>query len=388
MFGRGGEEVEVLREAGIDWEVVPGVSSAFGVPAVVGIPVTQRGMASSVTVVTGRVGDAAAPGAVDWDALARAGGTLVVLMGVTTRAAVAEALVKGGRDPETPVAVIERGTGPAERVVRTTLGRLGSVQVDAPAVIVVGAVAALGSSPAGVIGAEAGPAARPLAGRVVVATRSGLGAARLVEALERAGAEVVELPLTRQVDADDGGAALGAAAAAVASGRFGWVVLTSVNAVERFMSELRDAPRPGPGPRGRRRPGDRRCVASLRCGAGPGAGAPQRPGPRRAVPRRLGPSAPVLFPCADIAPDTVLDGLASKGWSVHRVTAYRTVHAVTHDRAVLARVATADALVFTASSSVLAFGELRGPDGAAVPVPRWSSASDRPPRRPPARPGH
>ena len=115
VFGRGGEEVEVLRDAGIDWEVVPGVTSAFGVPAAAGIPVTQRGLASSVTVVTGRVGDAGTPGAVDWDALARAGGTLVVLMGVSTRAAIADELVAGGRDPGTPVAVIERGTGPAER---------------------------------------------------------------------------------------------------------------------------------------------------------------------------------------------------------------------------------------------------------------------------------
>ena len=164
VFGRGGEEVEVLRQAGIDWEVVPGVTSAFGVPAAAGIPVTQRGLASSVTVVTGRVGDTAAPGAVDWHALARAGGTLVVLMGVTTRGAVAEELVKGGRDPTTPVAVIERGTGPEERVVRTTLDQLGSVQVEAPAVIVVGPVAALGSSPSGDSSAVAGRAAGPLAG--------------------------------------------------------------------------------------------------------------------------------------------------------------------------------------------------------------------------------
>jgi uroporphyrinogen III methyltransferase / synthase len=370
VFGRGGEEVEVLRQAGIDWEVVPGVTSAFGVPAAVGIPVTQRGMASSVTVVTGRVGDEAAPGAVDWDALARADGTLVVLMGVTTRDAVAEALMKGGRDPETPVAVIERGTGPAERVVRTTLGRLGSVQVDAPAVIVVGSVAALGSSPAGKIGAEAGLAVRPLSGRVVVATRSGPRAARLVEALEHAGAEVVELPLTRQVDADDGGAALRATAAGVAAGRYGWVVLTSVNAVERFMSELRDA----------------RVLASVLVAAvGPAtADALRRSGvepdlvPAHHSARGLveqfpdgsADAAAVLFPCADIAPDTVVDGLASKGWSVDRVTAYRTMRAVAPDRAVLARVAAADALVFTASSSVLAFAELRGPDGAAVPAPR------------------
>ena len=261
VFGRGGEEVEVLRDAGIDWEVVPGVTSAFGVPAVAGIPVTQRGLASSVTVVTGRVGaPLGSPGAVDWEALARAGGTLVVLMGVTTRAAIADELVAGGRDPGTPVAVIERGTGPAERVVRTTLGQLGSVQVDAPAVIVVGPVAALGapgpegaalpggaSTPAGVGGTVT--RVRPLAGRAVVATRSGQRAAHLVDALERAGASVVNLPLTRQVDADDGGAALRAAAATVRGLRLARRDLGQRRGPLRGRTARR--PRPGAGPRRR-----------------------------------------------------------------------------------------------------------------------------------------
>jgi uroporphyrin-III C-methyltransferase/precorrin-2 dehydrogenase/sirohydrochlorin ferrochelatase len=151
LFGRGGEEVEVLAQAGIDWEVVPGVTSAFGVPGVAGIPVTQRGLASSVTVVTGRVGepgDAGAAGAVpDWAALAAAGGTLVILMGMTTRAAIARALIEGGRAPGTPVAVIARGTLPDQAVVRTTLERLADVELGPPAVIVVGPVAALGASP-------------------------------------------------------------------------------------------------------------------------------------------------------------------------------------------------------------------------------------------------
>jgi uroporphyrin-III C-methyltransferase/precorrin-2 dehydrogenase/sirohydrochlorin ferrochelatase len=152
LFGRGGEEVEVLAQAGITWEVVPGVTSAFGVPGVAGIPVTQRGLASSVTVVTGRVGDAgdaagSAGVAPDWAALAATGGTLVILMGMTTRAAIARSLMAGGRAPETPVAVIARGTLPDQEVVRTTLERLEEVDLGPPAVIVVGPVAALGASP-------------------------------------------------------------------------------------------------------------------------------------------------------------------------------------------------------------------------------------------------
>ena len=86
VFGRGGEEVEALREAGLDAQVVPGVTSAFAVPAYAGIPVTHRGVSTSVTVVTGHVGDPTAPGGVDWGSLARAGGTIVILMGMGNRA--------------------------------------------------------------------------------------------------------------------------------------------------------------------------------------------------------------------------------------------------------------------------------------------------------------
>ena len=97
VFGRGGEEAEALITAGISFEVVPGVTSAFAAPASAGTPVTHRGLSSSVTVVSGHVGDPAAPGAVDWASLARAGGTLVVMMGMAARAEIARRLVDAGR---------------------------------------------------------------------------------------------------------------------------------------------------------------------------------------------------------------------------------------------------------------------------------------------------
>ena len=167
LFGRGGEEVEALAEAGVAWEVVPGVTSAFGVPAAAGIPVTQRGVAASVTVVTGRVGGSDGTGEHDWEALARVGGTLVILMGMTNRAAIAAALMQGGRPPDTAVAVIASGTTASQRVARTTLAGLADVDLGPPAVIVVGPVAALGlhDSPA--------VSGGPLAGRTVVVTRAG-----------------------------------------------------------------------------------------------------------------------------------------------------------------------------------------------------------------------
>ncbi|MGO9855711.1 MAG: uroporphyrinogen-III C-methyltransferase [Acidimicrobiales bacterium] len=360
LFGRGGEEIEVLAEAGIPWEVVPGVTSAFGVPAAVGIPVTQRGLASSVTVVTGRVGEVAGAGGPDWEALARVGGTLVILMGMTTRAAIADALVHAGRSPDTPVAVIARGTMPAQRVVRTTLGGLEGVELGPPAVIVVGPVAALGAAPGRVEG--------PLVGRTVVVTRAGSRAKGLVDRLERAGASALELPLTRQVDPSDGGAALRAAAAEVRDHR--WVVLTSVNAVERFMAALRDAralggvsvAAVGPSTADALRmagvepdlvPAEHSARALVEVFPAPEAGGSRR----------------VLFPCADLAPDTVTEGLGQKGWHVRRVEAYRTVPLSVPDRTLLERVGAADALTFTATSSVAAFVALRTPEGAPVPAP-------------------
>jgi uroporphyrin-III C-methyltransferase len=143
VFGRGGEEAEALRRAGVDYEVVPGVSSAFAVPAAAGIPVTHRGLATSVTVVTGHVGDGTASGAVDWHSLGRAGGTLVILMGMSERERIAAELVASGRAADTPVAVVHWGTTDRQTVVRSTLGGLAAVDLPAPSVIVVGPVADL-----------------------------------------------------------------------------------------------------------------------------------------------------------------------------------------------------------------------------------------------------
>lgn len=145
VFGRGMEEVLACEAAGIEVEVVPGVSSAVAVPALAGIPVTHRGVAQGFVVVSGHVppGD---PGSdVDWEALARSGCTIVVLMGTRHLEAIASSLVLGGRPAATPVACICEGFGPGERVVRSTLR---TVVADAraqgvthPAVIVVGEVA-------------------------------------------------------------------------------------------------------------------------------------------------------------------------------------------------------------------------------------------------------
>lgn len=140
VFGRGGEEVIALRSAGVRVEVVPGISSAFAVPALAGIPVTHRGLSTSVTVVSGHdVSDTKL-----FEDIGRTSATVVVLMGVENRASIAAALQRGGRSAATPAAAIEWGSTPRERTVQTTLGKLGDISLAAPAVLIIGDVAALG----------------------------------------------------------------------------------------------------------------------------------------------------------------------------------------------------------------------------------------------------
>ncbi|MGE0878033.1 MAG: uroporphyrinogen-III C-methyltransferase [Acidimicrobiia bacterium] len=142
VFGRGGEEAIALAAEEIAFEVVPGISSSVAVPAYAGVPITHRGLAASFTVVTGhrRIGDEQAT---NWEALARVGGTVVVLMGVKQRASIASRLIEGGLADSTPVVVIESGTGTRQRTLRTTLATLGDADVHSPAVIVIGSVADL-----------------------------------------------------------------------------------------------------------------------------------------------------------------------------------------------------------------------------------------------------
>lgn len=146
VFGRGGEEVLACREAGVPVLVVPGVTSAFSVPAAAGIPVTQRGVSRSVTVLSGH-NDPDRAALVALVALVALGGTIVVLMGVRRLNRLCTGLIDHGMDPRTPVALIERGWTPSQRTVRSTLGKADADAerhaVEAPAVLVIGAVAAL-----------------------------------------------------------------------------------------------------------------------------------------------------------------------------------------------------------------------------------------------------
>jgi uroporphyrinogen III methyltransferase / synthase len=235
VFGRGGEEGEVLREAGVEFEVVPGVTAGVAATAYAGIPVTHRDDASAVAFVTGHEDPEKAESALDWPALARFPGTLVFYMGVKRLAENAAALVAGGRDPEEPAAAVERGTWPGQRTVVATLGTIAEAvareEIKAPALIVVGAVAARREDLEWL-------ERRPLHGRRVVVTRARAQASGFARTLRQLGAEVVELPAIRIESLVDS-AEVRAAAAAI--GEYALVCLTSPNGVRLLFDALAEA---------------------------------------------------------------------------------------------------------------------------------------------------
>jgi uroporphyrin-III C-methyltransferase len=147
LFGRGGEELEALRAVGVPVELVPGVTSAIAVPGCVGIPVTHRDHASEVVILTGHEDPGKEESTLDWHLLARFRGTIVILMGVKNLPSMASHLIALGKDPETPVAIIERGLDAGQRVTTGPLGKIGEIGKQAgvrpPAVIVIGGVVGL-----------------------------------------------------------------------------------------------------------------------------------------------------------------------------------------------------------------------------------------------------
>jgi uroporphyrinogen III methyltransferase/synthase len=354
VFGRGGEEALALAASGVDFEVVPGITSAVAVAAYAGVPVTHRGLSTSFTVVTGHRRDAL-DSETDWTALAAVGGTIVVLMGVSHRAEIARHLIAGGLAPQTPVAAVQWGTRPEQRTTRTTLAALGDAPVEPPATIVIGSVAGLDL---------AWYERRPLLGRRVVVTRARDQASDLVSRLAGTGARVVELPTIAVADPADGGAALVRAGADLAAGRYDWVAFTSAKAVARLMAAVRD---------GRDFAG---CGIAV---VGPGTAAAVTAlhlvpdlVPERAIAESLlavWPPPPatggrVLLPRAAAGRDVLADGLLAGGWEVDVVDAYRTVRPEpTPDQ--LAAVARADAICFTSSSTVTNFVDVAG--AARVP---------------------
>ncbi len=374
VFGRGADEALALREAGVPFEVVPGVTSGHAVPAYAGIPVTRLGTAADgaaddgaedakgaesgsagvafVSAHAERVEDE--PG-IDWDEVPTAVGTLVFFMGEEHLAEVVERLLDGARDPDTPVAVIRRGTTPRQSTVTGTLSdivpRCEGDPCDPPSLVVVGDVVRLRER---VRWFED----RPLFGRTIVNTRAEAQAASLTKRLAALGAEVLEQPAIRIADPEDW-SPVDEAIDRIAS--YDWVVLTSTNGVERFFGRLAE------------RGMDARVFGGAGVAAiGPSTAARLRErhliadvvpdeyvaeGLLRALEEAgLGEGSRVLVPRALEAREVLPETLRERGVHVDVVPVYRTVGAEPDERVIeRVRAGEVDAVTFTSSSTVREF---------------------------------
>ena len=350
VFGRGGEEAELLHDAGVPFEIVPGITAGVAASAYAGIPVTHRDAASAVAFITGHEDPAKPESALDWPALARFPGTLVFYMGVRQLPAIAAQLHAGGRAGTEPAAVIERGTLGDQRVVTGTLDTIAEVaaheSVRAPAISLFGEVAGLRDKLAWF-------ETRPLAGTRVAVTRARAQASGLAARLRGLGATVVEAPAIRIVALDGPAPDLE---------RYDLVCLTSPNGVAHLFDRLHAAGR------------DARALHGVRVAAiGPGTARALREHgiaadivPERFVAEGLVealadvPVQRALVARAAEARDVLPDALRERGAEVDVLALYETV-AETLGDAQRKAVTGADYVTFTSSSTVRFFyGALGG----------------------------
>jgi len=361
VFGRGGEEAELLVAHGVTFEIVPGVTSAIAGPAYAGIPLTHREHASWAVLATGHEDPTKADSALDWPAIARAP-TAVFLMGIERLATICDKLQAEGKPADTPAAVVSSATWPHQSVVRSTLEKIAdavaAAEIAPPAVLVVGGTVALGDQLDWF-------ARRPLAGKRVFVTRTRAQTGRLSELLREAGAEPLEFPAIRidplssadYEQLDDALAHLGSHA---------WVVFSSTNAVDAVWERLTGAGR------------DTRSFADVKVAAVGSATADTLRAhglvpdlvpstfTTQGLAAALGPPGAggrhVLLPRAADAPDDLPRILSENGWECVCVPAYRTV--VDHSSVSAGRDALrvgVDAALFTSGSTVRSFVDVWGP---------------------------
>lgn len=231
IFGRGGEEALALTAAGIDYEVIPGVSSVYSAPAYAGIPITHRGKASSFHVITGHEDPAKGESSLDYDILAREEGTLVFLMGLSRLRQISDQLIEKGKDARTPAAVIASGTTARQRCVTADLSRIAETAEEAsiqpPAILVVGDVVNLKEA---VDWQQPGP----LSGRKILVTATEIIARPLAEYIRRLGGEPVVMSLIGVK-----GQEMSSIKAVLTSPGKRWLVFTSRNGVRFFFEQMK-----------------------------------------------------------------------------------------------------------------------------------------------------
>lgn len=236
IFGRVGEEAELLAASDIEFEIVPGITSAISVPTYAGIPVTHRDMASSISIITGHESPDKLDRSIKWDKVTNATGTLLFLMGVSKIGYIAEQLIKHGRSPETPVALVRWGTRAEQQTVVGTLATIATIVAEAgfkpPAVIVVGEVVRQRETLAWV-------EKRPLFGRRVVVTRARAQSSELVELIEELGGEPLEFPVIEMVmPREDETFRAQVLEAFERAASYEWIIFTSANGVDYFFRWL------------------------------------------------------------------------------------------------------------------------------------------------------
>ncbi len=367
VFGRGGEEAQALAAAGVPFAVVPGVTSAVAAAAYAGIPVTHRGMSTSVTIVTGSEDPTKGETATDWTALAKAGGTLVVLMGWATLPGIATTLQANGMTPDTPVALVQWGTWSRQRTVVGTLSdiveRGRAAGMSAPVIAIIGDVAGLRDEISWFD-------RRPLWGKRALVTRSRTQASRLIELLNELGAEPIELPSIKigpLADYSELDQVLTETAGA--PGR--WLIFSSVNAVEYVWARLQAMGQ------------DARHFAGASVGAiGPATARALRERgiepdfvPKRSVSEEVIAELSgrdwmgrlVILLGSAIGRDALAAGLAGLGADARQVTAYRNVRPEGVDeQARRAFAGGIDVVTFTSSSTVHNLVEILGDDRALL----------------------
>ena len=363
VFGRGGEEAQALAAARIPFEVVPGVTSAVAAAAYAGIPVTHRGVSTSVTIVTGSEDPTKGQTSTDWAALAKTGGTLVALMGWATLPGIVQTLRENGMSGETPVALVQWGTWSRQRTITGELANIvergKQAGIGAPVIVVIGEVARLRNEIAWFD-------RKPLSGKRVLVTRSRTQASRLIELLTELGAEAVELPSIEISPLDDY-SELDAALKQTAGVSDRWVIFTSVNAVEYVWQRLRELGM------------DARHFAGATIGSiGPATGralrergiepdfVPQRSVSEEVIAELSGrkwAGQYVMLPGSAIARDALASGLAGLGADVHRVPVYtNTRPSGIEERARDAFQRGIDVVSFTSSSTVRNLVDILGDD--------------------------
>jgi len=364
VFGRGGEEAEELRSAGIPFEVVPGVTSAVAVPAYAGIPVTHRGLATSFAVITGHEDPTKEESGIHWDRISQGADTLVFLMGVRTLPQIVHNLLANGRAPSTPAAVIQWGTTPDQRTVTGTLAdivqRVEEAGLGPPAITVVGEVVRLRETLSWFEG-------RPLFGKRVLITRTRRQASALARLLSEEGAVPIELPAI-EIEPLAVGPEIEAALLELRAGHYAWVVFTSANGVDVWFRLMRE------------RGMDARAFASANVAAiGPATAEALRQHGITAdlVPREfiaegvleellasVGPGERVLVPRAEGARPELIEGLRGAGVATDEVVIYRAVTPREAPPEALARLreGRVDIVTFTSSSTVRNLVGLLGGD--------------------------